>query len=192
MNPWIKRIIGVIIIVLVLFFPFGPLDDLAVKIFLMLFGASLIGFNIFFTKRNIVALIFFFCAISGLVPVDLIGGLAVRVILFILALDLITFPLIPSTPFIDVSKIAGRIFLIAILSGLNILGYGHLAIDFTVIIIAAILLTAADVILVFFSFGIIPWKAIIIFIIGLIWVFNWNILLALIPAIADFLLDHIL
>jgi len=184
-----KIIIGAIILVAVWFLPLpGILGDFGVKIFLTFIGVSLIGFNMFFTKRNIVALVFFFAATAGILPIDL----APRIILFILALDLITFPLIPSTPIIDISKIVGRIFLVAVLSGLNVLGYGHLAMDFNVVIIAVVLLTASDVILTFFSFGIIPWKAIIIFIIGLVWVFNWNWMLALIPAVGEFLLDHIL
>jgi len=185
----VTKIIGGIILVAVLFFPLpSPLGDFNAKIFLVFLGISLIGFEIFFTKRNMVALIMFFCAVSGLIPVDL----PVRIILFILALDLVNVPFIPSIPIIDISKIVGRIILVIILFGLNALGFGQLAIDVTTIMIFVILLTAADVILVFFSFGIIPWKAIIIFIIGLAWVFNWNWMLALIPAVGEFILDHIL
>jgi hypothetical protein len=184
-----KRIIGAIIIIVALFVPLpSPLSDFNAKIFLAFLGASLVGYEIFFTKRNIVAFIMFFCAVSGILPIDL----APRVILFILALDLITFPLIPSTPIIDISKIVGRIFLVIILFGINALGFGKLGIDVAQIILFVILLTAGDVILSFFSFGIIPWKAIIIFIIGLIWVFNMNWMMALIPAVGEFVLDHIL
>ena len=189
MRGIVKRVIGAIILVAALFFPLpSPLSDFNAKIFLIFIGISLIGFEIFFTRRNFVALILFFCAVSSILPVDL----PIRVILFIIALDLITFPLIPSTPIIDISKIVGRIFLVIVLFGLNAIGFGKLAIDTTMIIIFVILLTASDVILVFFSFGVIPWKAIIIFIIGLVWVFNWNWMLALLPAVGEFLLDNIL
>jgi len=76
--------------------------------------------------------------------------------------------------------------------GLNAIGFGKLGIDVAQIILFVVILTASDVILSFFSFGIIPWKAIIIFIIGLVWVFNWNWTLALIPAIGEFILNKIL
>lgn len=189
MQGIVKRVIGAVLVIAALFLPLpSPLSDMNAKIFLIFLGISLIGHEIFFTRRNIVAFILFFCAVSSILPIDL----APRIILFILALDLITFPLIPSTPIIDVSKIVGRVFLIIILFGLNAIGFGKLGIDVAQIILFVVILTASDVILSFFSFGIIPWKAIIIFIIGLVWVFNWNWTLALIPAIGEFILNKIL
>jgi len=193
MRGLAKRIIGVIILVAALFFPLpSPLSDMNVKILLIFVGISFIGFEIFFNKRNIVAMILFFSAISGLVPIDL----PLKIITFIIALDLIHFPVIPEIPiissFIDISKIVGRIFLVILFIALNNIGFGKLGIDFIQLIFIVGALTIGEIALKFISFGIIPWKAIAIFIIAYFWVFNHNWMFSLIPAAADFVLDKIL
>lgn len=191
MRGIVKRIIGVILLV-ASFVPLpSPLNDINAKISLILSGISFLGHEIFFIKRNIVTLIMFFCAVSSIAPVSL----PIKIILFIISLDLITFPMIPSIPFVDffldIKKIAGRIFLVITLFGLNALGFGKLGIDVNLIIIFIILLTGGEIALKLLPF-LIFWKAIVIFIIGLIWVFNMNWMLALIPAVGEFVLDHIL
>jgi hypothetical protein len=127
-------------------------------------------------KRFIISLIIFFCAVSGWIPLDL----PLKVILFILALDLVTFPLIPSTPFIDASKIVGRVFLVGTLIILNSLAWGKFKADFNVIILLVIALTGVEIILSIVGFGIlgIIGKPILIFIIAFFWVFNHNWLLS--------------
>jgi hypothetical protein len=100
---------------------------------------ALVGHNIFLKKRNVIALALFFCSVSGLVPI----GLGYKVIFFILALDLIEFPVfIPI-----VGKILARIFLVVLLFGLNAIGFGKLAIDTWMIIIFVIILTGGELLL---------------------------------------------
>jgi len=201
MRSILIRIIGVVLLIAAIFLPLpSPFNDINAKISEILTGISLIGKEIFFIRRNIVTLIMFFCAVSSIIPISL----PIKIILFIISLDLITFPIISELPIlniisgfiqivgININKISGRIFLVITLFGLNALGLGALGIDAMLIIIFVIVLTAGEIALHIVSFGLIPWKAIAIFIIGLIWVFNLNWMMALIPAVGEFLLDHIL
>ena len=145
----LKKIAGALLIAFALFPFFGfphPkeldfLGDLAVRIIIAFIGLDLLGFHIFFTKANMIAIGMFLISLGFFIPVPA----SLRIILFIYSLDLISFPLL-NIPFFNIGRILGRIMLIILLFFLSSFQATEvLQINLGLAITLVIILTVAEI-----------------------------------------------